>query len=297
MTTTFQVVDETGRHDELRQQVEDILIRVAPLVKPTTGLDIPGVVNFPIVTVETARATMSADMAHLMQLYGDVVPRWRRPFITLTSAALLRFLHSRTPVLCEFLMMAATTTVPGTKESVTVFVPEALYHNGILTDEKYLTALVFHELVHQVQNWASRHRENWIANRAMTLLHGGGIDFLEEGHAFWADQIVTGELHGTPVDVRSAPTSEQYQKFARRGAGPVGPGLGTYKVGRLLVASAVETVGTQLFNQVWTDHQMLPNKNEVAEARTCLAADEPTRPHRWASRLQREASRGPSAPA
>ncbi|WP_327391436.1 hypothetical protein OG728_38835 (plasmid) [Streptomyces microflavus] len=268
-------------------------------MKPTTGLDLPDVVNFPIVTVETARATMSAEMAHLTRLYADLVPRWRRPFITLTSAVLLRDLHSRTPVLCEFLMMAATTTVPGTKESVTVFVPEALHHNGILTDDKYLTALVFHELVHQVQNRASRHRENWITNKAMTLLHAGGINFLEEGHAVWAEKIATRELYGTPVDLRDAPTSEQYNKHARRGAstaGPVGPSLDTYQVGRLLVASAVETGGLESFNLVWTDHQMLPNKDEVAEARTCLAADEHTRPQGWASRLQRKAaSRGVSA--
>ncbi|MER8197632.1 hypothetical protein ABTY00_27205 [Streptomyces microflavus] len=294
MTTKFQVVDETGCHEELRRQVKDILIRVAPLVKPTTGLDLPGVVTFRIVTVETARATMSADMAHLMRLYGDVVPRWRRPFIRLSSSMLLRLVHSRTAVLCEFLVMAATTTVPGTEESVTVFVPEALHHNGILTDEKNLIALVFHELVHQVQNWASRHRENWIANRAMTLLDGGGIDFLEEGHAFWADQIVTGELYGTPVDVRSAPKSEQYQNLARRGSGPK---IDKYEVGRLLVDSAVETVGASLFNEVWTDRRMLPSKDEVDEAVAALAADEPTRPQRWASRLQRAASQGPSEPA
>ncbi|MEW1629749.1 hypothetical protein AB0387_20485 [Streptomyces sp. NPDC089173] len=300
MTTKFQVVDGTGRRDELRQQIEDILIRVAPLVKPTTGLDLPDVVTFQIVPVETARATMSADMADRARIYADLVPRWRRPFVTLSSAVLLRLLHSRTAVLCEFLVMAATTTVPGTEESVTVVTPEALHHTGILTDERYLTALVFHELVHQVQNWASRHRENWIANRAMTLLHAGGIDFLEEGHAYWADQVVTQKLYGTSVDLRDAPTSAQYQKYARRGAsaaGPVGPSLGTYEVGRLLVASAVETVGTPSFNQVWTDHGKLPSKGEVAEARTALAADgRTTRPRGWASRLQLAAPRGPSAP-
>ncbi|MFI1530790.1 hypothetical protein [Streptomyces griseus] len=292
MTTQFQVEDETGRHDELAQQIEEALIRVAPLVTPTTGLDLPDGVNFSIVTVDTARATMSAATANLLHIYRGLVPRWRRPFITLSSAGLLRLQHRRTQVLCEFLVMAATTTVPETEESVTTVVPEALHHNGILTDNRYLTALVFHELVHQVQNRASRHRENWIANQAMTLLDAGGINVLEEGHAFWADQIVSRELYGTPVDVRDAPTSEQYRNLTRSRTRPT---VDEYEAGRLLVASAVETVGLRSFNQIWTDHRMLPTKNEVAEARNALASDRPTPPRRWASRLERTTSRRPSS--
>ncbi|MFJ6809094.1 hypothetical protein ACIQRK_24210 [Streptomyces anulatus] len=290
--TKFDVLDETDGHDDIRERVVDILARVAPLAKTTTGLDLPDRVTFRIVSVKTARSTMTAHMAHLFRTYRELVPRWRRPFITLCSIPLLGLVHWRAAVRCEFLVMGTTYTVPETEGSETLFVPEALKHTGVLSDDKNLTSVVIHELVHQLQNAKSRNRANWTENKAMTLLHGGGINILEEGHAYWADQIITQALYGTAVDVRSAPTSEEYKKRAGRRRG-----IDVHRVGLLLVDSAFETVGKQEINEVWNDHRLLPSRSEVAEACTALAADEPTRPRRWASRLRREASRGPSAPA
>ncbi|MFJ5734011.1 hypothetical protein [Streptomyces microflavus] len=275
--TTFDVLDETGNHDELRERVVDILARVAPLAKTATGLGLPDRVTFRIVTVKTARAAMTAHMAHLFRTYRELVPRWKRPFITLSSIPLLGIVHWRSAVRSEFLVMGATYTVPGTEESETLLVPEALRHTGVLTDDKYLTSVVIHELVHQIQNFKSRNRANWTKNKAMTLLHGGGINFLEEGHACWADQDITRALYGNAVDVSSAPTSEEYKKRAGGARG-----VDVHGVGLLLVASAIETVGKQELNEVWNDHRLLPSRDEVAEAVAALAADKPTR---WASRL------------
>ncbi|MFJ5850536.1 hypothetical protein [Streptomyces sp. NPDC092903] len=280
--TKFDVLDETGDHDSLREQIVDILLRVAPLAKTTTALDLPDRVVFRIVSVETARSAMTAHMAHLVRTYRELVPGWKRPFITLFSIPLLALFHRRSAVRTEFLVMGATHTVPETGESETQFVPDALEHTGILTDDKHLTSVVIHELVHQMQNAQSRNRANWTENKAMTLLHSGGINFVEEGHAYWADQAITKALYGNAVDVRSAPKSEEYKKHAGKGQK-----IDVHGVGLLLVESAINTVGTQKLNTVWNDHRLLPRRNEVAEAVTGIKADEPDQPKLWAARLER----------
>lgn len=280
--TKFDVLDETGGHDELRERIVDILARVAPRAKTTTALDLPNRVVFRIVSVETARSAMTAHMAHLFRTYRELVPGWKRPFITLLSIPLLGLFHRRSAVRSEFLVMGATYTVPETEESETLFVPDALEHTGILTDDKNLTSLVIHELVHQIQNAKSRNRANWTENKAMTLLHGGGINYLEEGHAYWADQAITQALYGNAVDIRSAPKSEEYKKHAGRVRG-----IDVHGVGLLLVKSALEAVNKQQLNEVWNDHRLLPRRDEVAEAVTGLKADEPAQPKLWAARLKR----------
>ncbi|MFD7853386.1 hypothetical protein ACFV6B_03690 [Streptomyces microflavus] len=89
-----------------------------------------------------------------------------------------------------------------------------------------------------------------------------------------------GPLYGTAVDLRSTPRSMEHMKRAGQSQG-----IDVHGVGLLLVASAIETVGTQELNEVWNDHRLLPSRDEAAEAVAALAADNTKRPTRWASRL------------
>ncbi|WP_435598435.1 hypothetical protein [Streptomyces anulatus] len=282
--TTVNVVDDTGTQGELREQIESILARVIPLVKPATGLDVPDTVNFRITPVETYRRDQVANMSRNLRKCHKTIPYWRRPFVAALTAAVLLPVFRRTIAKVGGILVAgATFSLPESEESETVFVPEGLQHNGILTDEKYLTALTVHELLHQAQNHASGHRANWIANRALTLLDPGGINHIEEGHATWGDRSITRELYGTAVDTRSAPKSEQYKAIPQRG---LQKKLDVYEGGCLLVMSAVRAVGLETFNGVWADHRLLPNPSEVADAVAAYNADAPTQPELWAARLE-----------
>ncbi|MEU4174847.1 zinc-dependent metalloprotease [Streptomyces sp. NPDC026589] len=280
------VLDETGRHEDVREQVDSILALVAPLVKPTTGLDLPGLVAFRIVPVETWQSEQTATMARRLLTYQELRPFLNRPGIALLGTVMLRKFRQLSADLGGVMVMAATQPGPGADESQTLLVPEALEHTGVLSDPQFLTQVVVHELVHHAQNRASGHRTNWTERTPKTLLGGKGVSLLEEGHARWADQVITRDLFDTAVDADSAPKSESYKEVAKRKElARLKTKINPYKVGRALVASAIETVGTQELNAVWSNPLLLPSKDEVADAVAALAADKPTRPKLWASRL------------
>ncbi|WP_406150676.1 zinc-dependent metalloprotease [Streptomyces anulatus] len=280
-------LDETGRHEDLRRQVGGILARVAPLVKPTTGLDLPSLVAFRIVPVETWQSEQAAETARLLRAYQELNPFWKRPGIALLGTAMLRTFRRISADMGGVMVMGATQPGPGADESQTLLVPEALEHTGVLSDPEYLTQVIVHELVHHAQNRASRHRAEWAAHTPKTLVRGNGVSFLEEGHARWADQIITRDLFGAAVDADSAPKSDRHKEVAgRKEIARLKPKVSPYTVGRALVASAIDTVGTQELNAVWSNPLLLPNKDEVADTVAALAADEPTRSELWASRLE-----------
>ncbi|MEV3898091.1 MULTISPECIES: hypothetical protein [Streptomyces] len=287
MDTDLIVLDETGRHEDLREQVGGILALVAPLVKPTTGLDLPGLVSFRIVPVETWQSEQAAETARLLRAYRELMPFWTRPGITLLGTAMLRTFRRISADMGGVMVMGATQPGPGADDSQTLLVPEALEHTGVLSDPEYLTQVIVHELVHHAQNRASQHRADWAAHTPKALLRGNGVSFLEEGHARWADQVITRDLFGAACDADSAPKSQRYNEVAKRKEiTRLKPTVDPYKVGRALVASAIDTVGTQELNAVWSNARLLPSKGEVADAVAALAADEPTRrPKLWASRL------------
>ncbi|MFD4338077.1 hypothetical protein ACFWPP_12955 [Streptomyces anulatus] len=278
------MVDETGRHEDLRKQVGSILALVAPLLKPTTGLGLPGLVAFRIVPVETWQTEQAAETARRLWAYRELNSFWQRPGITLLGTASLGTFRRLSADLGGVMVMGATQPGPGADESQTLLVPEALEHTGVLSDPEYLTQVIVHELVHHAQNRASRHRADWAAHTPKALLRGNGVSFLEEGHARWADQVITHDLFGAAVDADSAPKSDRYNEVAKRKEIlRLKPRIDPYKVGRVLVESAIGTVGTQELNAVWSNALLLPRKDEVADA--ALAADKPTRPKLWPSRL------------
>ncbi|WP_030593340.1 hypothetical protein [Streptomyces globisporus] len=291
--TTIHVFDETGSQDELRERVDRILGRVAPLVETTTGLSLPATVTVRIVPVETWQTEQTADMQCRLRTYGGAMPLWKRPLIRAVGAAMLRRFRKLAPRLGGVMVMGATQ--PGTgDESQTLLVPRALEHTGALANP-YLTQLLVHELIHHAQNAASGHRAHWSAHAPAAGLRSLGVDVLEEGHAHWADQTITQQEFGAAVDVHSAPKSPRYEEVAKD------PAIARrkqrdapYKVGRVLVASAIDTVGTYGVNRVWSDALLLPTQEEIAEAVAASTADEPTQPRLWATRLELTAERCPA---
>ncbi|MFE7485002.1 hypothetical protein [Streptomyces sp. NPDC057552] len=289
--TTIDVLDETGSNDQLRTQVTDILTRVVPKVEPTTGLGLPSRVTFRIVPWQTWQAEQRGDLVQRLRRYRNLQPLWKRPLIGLQSLPVIGLFRWMSPTLGEVMVMGATQPRGDADESQTLLVPEALQHTGVLSDPRYLTQLVVHELLHQAANFMNRHRADWVVDRPAVLIRGANVDVLEEGHAHWADQIMTRSEFGTACDVFSAPKSERYKKVTSH---PIltllRPKTDPYTVGRALVGSAIDAIGPRAFNRVWTDARLLPTDDEVAEAAEALAASPPTRPRRWATRLERAAA-------
>ncbi|MFI1532069.1 zinc-dependent metalloprotease [Streptomyces griseus] len=284
--TDILVLDETDQHQELREQVETILSRFAPLMPMATGLELPQLVCFRIVPVETWQSEQTAEKVQLLREYRELMPYWKRPLVGLGSALVVRISGTVSADLGGVLVMGASQRGMGAGESQTLLVPEALHHTGLLTDPKYLTQMVVHELVHHAQNRASGHRRAWAADDPGNLIRGNGVELLEEGHAFWADQAIVRQGLGEPCDVYSAPKSPRYEDAIQgKMVKLLAPDRDRYNAGRLLVESAIEAVGTQRFNQVWTTPELLPSKAELEDAVAALAADPPSRPLQWATRL------------
>ncbi|MFF2226993.1 hypothetical protein ACFVV7_27170 [Streptomyces globisporus] len=289
--TTIDVIDDTGANDQLRVQVADILARVAPLVEPTTGLALPERVTFRIVPPRTWQAEQGAEVLRRMRRYRMLSPLRERPLIGLKSLVSMGLFKWMAPKVGEVLVMGATQPIGDAYESQTLFVAEALQHNGVLSDPMYLTQLTVHELVHQTQNFITRHRGTWENDAPATHARELNVDVLEEGHAHWADLIMTRSEFGTSCDVFSAPKSDRYKTVSKH---PLLPNAKSrsqpYEVGRTLVASTFDTVGPRIFNRVWTDARLLPTDEEVAEAAESLTADPPIQPGLWATRLQHTAA-------
>ncbi|MFD8117807.1 zinc-dependent metalloprotease [Streptomyces microflavus] len=274
--TDVKVLDETGKHGYLQERVESILDEVVPVVREATRLELPALVVFRIVAPETWQTDSEADLTGFVSRFRARRPRWHAPAIGLVERVSLGRFHKVAPLLGGVLVMGATTAGPA-EQSQTMLVPAALAHSGVFSSSHYLTQLVIHELVHHAQNLATLHREVWAAEKPSALLRAGSIKFVEEGHAYWADQEVTRRLFGKPKDIHTAPASIQsgiYQDalknkiIARMRRGP-----DIYTEGRKIVTTAIEAVGPSLFNSVWTDLSLLPTKNELKH------------PAQWAERL------------
>ncbi|MET9976294.1 zinc-dependent metalloprotease [Streptomyces microflavus] len=274
--TDVKVLDETGKHGYLQERIESILDEVVPVVRETTRLELPALVVFRIVAPETWQTDSEADLTGFVSRFRARRPRWHAPAIGLVERVSLGRFRKVAPLLGGVLVMGATTAGPA-EQSQTMLVPAALAHSGVFSSSYYLTQLVIHELVHHAQNLATLHREVWAAEKPSALLRAGSIKFVEEGHAYWADQEVTRRLFGEPKDVHTAPASIQsgvYQDalknkiIARMRRGP-----DIYTEGRQLVTTAIEAVGPSLFNRLWTDLSLLPTKSELKH------------PGRWAERL------------
>jgi hypothetical protein len=270
--TRFTVLDETQRHPELAEQINQILHRVAPAVKEITDLPLPEEVLFRLLTPKAWRdetrkshhRTLARDIADL-ELTSQEVDGVR------IALKIMGFV----PVLVWPLVLGSTlAAADGRRE--TIIAPRALHHGGLLVDEPALHQLVTHELVHQVQA-NGRSGAVWTTlfpqKRGIT---GRGASAVLEGHADWADRQVTTRQFGAPADHRQSPKSWRYRLHnALPGIRRLGPSRAAYEQGARLIEQAVAASGTELVNQVWKDAAFLPTEEEIAD------------PDAWVRRIKR----------
>ncbi|MEE1807639.1 hypothetical protein [Streptomyces sp. BE133] len=270
--TDIEVLDETGTNATLQHRIDRILTEVVPLVHPTTELELPPLVIYRIVSPQTWQSEQLAQMNQAFTALRARQPWWRKPAVVRREAA-ARSAFRRTAPLLRDLVMGATLCGPDLL-SQTILTPEGLLHSGVSTDEKFLTQVVAHELVHHAQNRASRHGARWAESRSAPP--GPAVSVLEEGHARWADRQMTRKLFGTAVDADTARRSDHYLRVAGdpRVADMYAARQIPYTVGCKLVEAAAQGVGIQRLNQVWQNGLLLPNQREMSE------------PELWATRLK-----------
>ena len=280
MTTRFTVLDETHRHPELSEQLTAILHTVAPIVQETTGLALPAQVRFRLMTPKRWRICvhqnherlLARDIADL-EMSPKEISQMRRA-LKIAGPAVLRL---------TWPLMAAVTMEAADGRLDTVLAPSTLHHGGLLADERYLTRMTAHELVHHAQLTA-RGPLVWetLFHERRGLTRHGGMTVLE-GHAVWADRQVTTHLYGAPVDhTQDARRSWRYRLHAAvPGISKLGPRRAHYEQGVRLITEAVDLHGTDVVNRVWTDAALLPTTEEISD------------PGTWTRRLAAACPEGP----
>ncbi|MET8983416.1 zinc-dependent metalloprotease [Streptomyces sp. NPDC004539] len=270
--TRFTVLDETRRHPGLREQFTTVLHSVAPLVHETTGLALPAQVRFRLLTPKQWRTAVRQKFVRV--LARDIADLELTPKEAVQARNAVKA-AGFVPVL-TWPLVAAVTMEAADGQVETVTAPRTLHHAGFLADERYLTRMTVHELVHHAQ-FAARGRLVWeslFLERRGLSSRTGGITVLE-GHATWADHRITTRLYGTPVDhTRDARRSWRFRLHAALpGASRLGPRLAFYEQGAQLITTTVDMYGTAAVNRVWTDTSLLPTDEEIAA------------PDTWARRL------------
>ncbi|MFE2595963.1 zinc-dependent metalloprotease [Streptomyces sp. NPDC057617] len=258
---TIEVRDETDCHASLREQIEDIVIEVAPLVADVTGLSLPSRVVYRLITPTVWKhESIEAIWALLARDIAELSPSGARRTEAKTDVQVQTRLI---PLVWPLVMGQTIETGTGTQ---THLVPATLKHTGVLSDERFLCQVVVHELVRQMQHAAGAN--GW--RTFMPDLRGladRAISHLIEGHARWADQLVTAKLFGTPVDAGLAPWSDLYRKSSQH---PEVKDMWEqrhipYRQGTQFVGAVVAVGGTDAVNRIWGDREMIPRTHEILD--------------------------------
>jgi hypothetical protein len=262
--TRITVLDDTRRHPELAERITQMLRTVAPMVAETTGLPLPPVVRYRLLTPaawrqemrEQKQRSLARDIADL-----DLPPE------QVKAARFGLKITSIVPALVWPLVLGATGEAAD-GQCETLIVPQTLRHTGLLAHEPSFMQMVSHELAHQLQDAARGDDPAWHT----ALPHLRNVDFrglsaFVEGHAHWTDQQVTTQMYGKPVNHHGqAPRSLRYRLHnSIPGLRRLGPSRAAYEQGARLVAHAMTAGGTDLVNQIWKDTTLLPIQEEIVD--------------------------------
>ncbi|MEV7393963.1 zinc-dependent metalloprotease [Streptomyces sp. NPDC091215] len=271
--TRFAVLDDTRRHPELSERLSEILDTVAPLVTETTGLPLPAEVRYRLLTPREWRNSTRHNRQRI--LARDLADLELKPEEVKVVPLALK-IGSVVPVLVWPLVFASTVEAAD-GQFETFLAPRSLHHSGFLTNEKCLTTMAAHELVHHAQFLARQGQawETFFPDRRGIPLRCHSASTLIEGHATWAEQRIMARLFGAPVNHRQlAKRSVRYRIHAGfPGVRRLGPSLALYEQGTRLITHAVEACGIGVVNQVWQDTSLLPTAEDIAA------------PDTWAQRL------------
>ncbi|WP_019061528.1 zinc-dependent metalloprotease [Streptomyces prunicolor] len=271
--TSFTVLDDTQRHPDLAERIDQILRRVAPTVSEITGLPLPAKVRFRLLT---PKAWREETRQHRMRILARDIADLDLLPAEISAMRLALKLGSFVPVLL-WPLVPATTQEAADSQWETTTIPQTLRHCGVLTEEPFLVQVVAHELVHHMQEEAAGGTvwTSFFLPKRGVLASPKSVSAIVEGHATWAERQTLKRLFGTAADFREGPKSWRYRLHNRGIVRRFGPSREAYEQGSRLIAQAVAALGTGLVNQVWKDATHLPTESEIAD------------PPSWIRRIER----------
>ncbi|MFE7072582.1 zinc-dependent metalloprotease [Streptomyces sp. NPDC057620] len=271
--TQFIVLDETRRNPDLRDRVLGVLDTVAPLVAEITDLPLPATVRFRLLAPKAWREEVRLyQQRTLAKEIGDLEP----PEIK-AGRVIVKVAGFTLPLVWPLVLGSTQEAKDGQCETIST--PATWRHAGVLASDPALHQVIAHELVHQVQREA---RSGAVWTSLFPHKHGLGrasrksISYVLEGHADWADRMVTTRLFDTPADHRKARKSWRYRLHDNPLIRRLGPSREAYELGGAMIERAVELHGTHTVNRVWEDVSLLPRRAEIAD------------PDAWVRRLHQD---------
>ncbi|MDT0321880.1 zinc-dependent metalloprotease [Streptomyces millisiae] len=258
----INVSDDTGFHEELADEIADLVDSVAPRVAKTTGLSLPPEAIFQLVTpeewvrhgIDFVQRTIDRDIAEL-NLSGDTV------------RTLLGHLQASRETLPHVWVLYPATTIPirGLEDAISLIVPQVWEYAGVLRDSRAKAQVVAHELAHQMQLAASGADPRWLTlARRQRGIEGLAVVHIWEGHARWVDQQVTAELFGRPFDDAELTRSRSYSEVEAAAGHAHRFTRDATRDGCAFVRQVVHLAGIEAINRMWKDPSLLPTLDEIA---------------------------------
>ena len=268
--TTINVLDETGHSGQLAEDMHTFLAQAAPYVEKVTQLQLPHTVTVKLLTVPGLATNYSAFIRRQVErdiAHAELTESERKKAAALPTAA--GWAARLTWAVDVSVLVTNTVGWPST-----LIVPQALAHQGLLSDADGLCEFLVRVLAEQAQVEACRG----------VLVPGGSwppvqesqdpVSQLSAGHASWAAREAIPLVLGKPVTDTRRQRSWTYRRqaafvfVATRGQN-----------GRLLqratsfVDQAMAAIGPEGFNALWATHDLVPTLDELRH------------PDRWLQRL------------
>lgn len=301
---TIAVHNETGASGRrLADRIEAVLETALPQITDITGLPQPeGTIR--LVTPRTWKREVWHYVARQFEANLNDAPATDQE----QSEVKEQLRRRRTTSRWHWPLLNGMTVTDSAGHPQTLIVPQALAHTGLAATANAPERFVIHETVHhaQLHHSANRVLPPVIALRpSLRSQRVNGLVTLFEGHADWTELQATYTLYGpkalNPATRRaSLHTSARWRLFhARESAGarwahhrhgtPLPPSTPrdhrraraardqpatlTHNTGIGFVRQTVAALGTDRWNAVWTDPELLPTDEEL------------TSPSKWIARI------------
>lgn len=268
--TTINVQDETGRSGQLAEDMRSFLTNAEPYVEKVTRLQLPHTITVRLLTVPDLARDFSAFIRRQVERDTTNVEltKSEQRKATALPAAAGRAARTTWAVRASVLV-ANTVGWPST-----LIAPTALAHQGLLSAPDDLCELLVRVLTEQAQVDACRG----------VLIPGGAwppvredqspVTQLSTGHAYWAGRKATPLVLGKPMsDNRRRPSWTYRRQAALVFLAQRGQRGRRLRRSTAFVEHAMDSIGPERFNRVWTDHELVP------------ALDELHHPDQWLQRL------------
>ncbi|MDL5199777.1 hypothetical protein [Streptomyces sp. ALI-76-A] len=255
---SMYVQNETPQTEELAEQIHQLLTQATPWVETTSGLLLP-TVRIELVGVEGLATAYAAFVRRQVERDTEGLDLTEQEHKKAAALPLTARMSARTIWMVEESILIATSV----GQPSTLIVPEALEHLGLTGAPDLLCDALVRALARQAQVAACGGTRipapEWPIDRPAQ----DAITQLSDGHAQWTRDQATSQILGRPVDYtqrRRPRTFLMRRAFLRIAAA----GAGRRRArATALVDKAVNAVGLDAFNQVWSISGLAPTLGKL----------------------------------